>query len=216
MLEELAVLERDVEVLTCDACVLSRDRVRTGSFAPADRVDERVVLMLRDEEDLPRLGQRRVNHQQRARRREREGERVLERPFELPALRQSAERLVEFLIEPKVLHERLDAPSANDCIELLTARAQRRELLLRLESLGRQARGGALEHAAELDRIVDVGAGELAHHEPPAGECLEEPLVLERHEGDAKRRPRDTELLDETQLRNPLARLEGSVQQELA
>ena len=56
VLEKLAVLERDVEVLTCDARVLSRDRVGTGPFAPADRVDERVVLMLRDEQDLPRIG----------------------------------------------------------------------------------------------------------------------------------------------------------------
>ena len=88
-LEQMAVLERDVEVHACDACVLARDRVRTRSLAPADRVDERVVLVLRDEEDLPRLGQRRVHHQQRARRREREREHVLERPVELQALRRA-------------------------------------------------------------------------------------------------------------------------------
>ena len=49
----MAVLERDVEVPACDACVLSRDRVRARSLPPADRVDERVVLVLRDEQDLP-------------------------------------------------------------------------------------------------------------------------------------------------------------------
>ena len=58
MLEELTVVERDVEVLARDARVLLRDCVRPRSFTSGDRVDERVVLMLRDEEDLPRLGQR--------------------------------------------------------------------------------------------------------------------------------------------------------------
>ena len=39
-LEQLSVLERDVEVLACDARVLARDRVRARSFTSADRVDE--------------------------------------------------------------------------------------------------------------------------------------------------------------------------------
>ena len=81
-----------------------------------------------------------------------------------------------------------------------TAFAQRSELVLRLEPLRREARRCALEHAAELDRVVDVGARELTHHEPAARECLEETLVLERHEGDSERGPRHAELLDKTEL----------------
>ncbi len=94
--------------------------------------------------------------------------------------------------------------------------AQRLELVLRLEPLRREARSRALEHSAKLDRVVDVGTRELAHHEAAAGERLEEPFVLERHERDPERCPRDAELLDETKLGNALARLEHSVEQELA
>ena len=96
---------------------------------------------------------------------------------------------MELLVEPEVLHERLDALGAYDRVELPAAIAQRLELVLRLEALGREARGSALEHAAELDRVVDVGAGELADDEAAARERLEQPLVLERHQGDPERRP---------------------------
>ena len=104
----------------------------------------------------------------------------------------------------------------NDRVQLPAAVAQRLELVVRLEALRRQARGRALEHATELDRVVDVGARELAHHEAAARERLEKPFVLERHEGDPERRPRDAELLDQTELGNALARLESPIEQELA
>ena len=78
---------------------------------------------------------------------------------------------------------------ANHRVELPTELAQRLELVLRLEPLRREARGRALEHPAELDRVVDVGPGELAHDEAAAGERLEQPFVLERHEGDPERCP---------------------------
>ena len=93
--------------------------------------------------------------------------------------------------------------------------AQRLELVVGLEPLRGEARSSALEHPAELDCVVDVGTGELAHDETAAGERLEEPLVLERHEGDPERCPRDAELLHQPKLGNPLARLERPVEQEL-
>ncbi len=65
--------------------------------------------------------------------------------------------------------------------------AQRLELVLRLEPFRREARSRAFEHATELDRVVDVGTGELTHDEAAAGERLEEPFVLERHERDPER-----------------------------
>ena len=104
---------------------------------------------------------------------------MLERPAELRALRQRAERLVELLVETEVLEERLDARRASDVVERPTASAQSRELVIRLQPLGREARSRALEHAAELDRVVDVGPGELVNHEAAAGERLEEPFALE-------------------------------------
>ena len=72
------------------------------------------------------------------------------------------------------------------------------ELAIRLEPLGREARSRALEHSAELDRVVDIGPGELTDHEAAAGERLEKPFVLERHQGDPERRAGDAELLDES------------------
>ena len=97
-----------------------------------------------------------------------------------------------------------------------TTIAQRLELVLRLEPLRREARSRALEHSAELDRIVDVGACELTDDEAAARKRLEEPFVLECHEGDPEWCPRHAELLDQTELGNTLARLECSVEQELA
>ena len=90
---------------------------------------------------------------------------------------------------------------ADDGVQLPAQSAQRLELLLRLQTLRRETRSRALEHAAELDRIVDVGTGELPHDEAAAGERLEEPFVLERHESDPERCTRNAELLDETELR---------------
>ena len=55
-------------------------------------------------------------------------------------------------------------------------------------------------------------ARELADDEAAAGERLEEPLVLERHQRDPERRPGDAELLDQPQLGDALPRLEGSVE----
>ena len=89
------------------------------------------------------------------------------------------------------------------------------ELVVRLQPLRREARSRALEHAAQLDRVVDVAPGELAHHEAAAGERLEDAFVLERHECDPERRPRDPELLDQAKLGDALARLERSVEQKL-
>src|SRR5918995_517631 len=213
----MAVLERDVEVPSRNACVLVCNLLGPRALAAADRLDERDVLVLGDEKDLPGLGQRCVDrHQQGARWPEREREHMLERPTELRALRQLAESLVELLVETDVLHERLHARSADDQIQLSAQLQQGLELVVRLQPLRREARSRALEHTAELDRIVDVAAGELAYNEAAAGERLEEPLVLERHEGATQRRPGDSELFDQTELGNALTRLEGAVQQELA
>ena len=62
----------------------------------------------------------------------------------------------------------------------------------------------------------DVGAGERAHDEAAAGERLEQPLVRERREREAQRRPRDAEPLRELDLGNALARGERAVEDELA
>jgi hypothetical protein len=197
--------------------VLARDRLGTGALAPPDRVDESVVLVLGHEQDLPGLGHRRVvDHQQCVRRAERQRQYVVERAVELGALRQSPELVVELLVEAEVLHERLHARAVDDGIELATDIAERIEVAVGVQALGREPCGGAFEHAPQLDRVVDVRASELADDEPTAGHCLEEPFVLEGHECDAQRRSRDAQLLDEAKLRHALARLERAAQQELA
>ncbi len=137
----------------------------------------------------------------------------LERAVELRALGERSEPAVELLVEAEVLHERLDAVRAHGRVQAPAAVAQRLELLLRLEPLRSEPCRSPLQHAPELDRIVDVRARELAHDEAPARQRLEQPLVLERHQGDAERCPRDAELLHEPELGNALARLEGAVEE---
>ena len=212
-IEELAVRERHVEIPPRDACVLARNRVRARSLAVSDRLDERMVLVLGHEQDLPRLGERRVHHQERAGRCERQREGVPERAIELRALGERSEPAVELLVEAEVLHERLDAVRAHGRVQASAAVAQGLELRLRLEPLRSQPCRSPLQHAPELDCIVDVGARELAHDEAPARKRLEQPLVLERHQGDAERCPRDAELLHEPELGDALARLEGAVEE---
>jgi hypothetical protein len=51
-LEDLPARERDVEALLRDARVLAGDLLRARAVTRLDRVDEGVVLMLRDEQDL--------------------------------------------------------------------------------------------------------------------------------------------------------------------
>ena len=100
---------------------------------------------------------------------------------------------------------------ADHGVQLATALVQRLELVVGLEPLRGEARSSTLEHAAKLDCVVDVGTGELAHHEAAARKRLEEPFVLERHESDPERCPRHAELPHQPKLGNALARLERPV-----
>jgi hypothetical protein len=92
---------------------------------------------------------------------------------------------------------------------------ERRELAGRLEALCGEARRRPLEHAAELDRVGDVGERERADDEAAAGEALEQPLVGERRQREAERRARDAEPLRELDLGQAFAGAEPASEDEL-
>ena len=105
---------------------------------------------------------------------------------------------MKVLVEPEVVHERLQARVPDDLVQLATAVPERIELVVGLEPLSGETCGRTLEDPAQLDCVVDVRAGELTHDEPATRERLEEPLVGDRHQRNPQRRPRDAELLDQT------------------
>ena len=130
---------------------------RACTLTRLDRLEDRHVLVLRDDDDLPRRRQLGLHHQQEpARRGERQRHDVLERPSQLGALRERVQRPVELLVEVAVVDKRLDARVADDRLHLVRQLAQRLELVGGLQALRAQARGRALEHAPQLDRVVDV------------------------------------------------------------
>lgn len=54
--EELAALDHEVEVVPGQPCMLARDVLRPRSLTGADRLDQRVMLVLRDDEDVRHSG----------------------------------------------------------------------------------------------------------------------------------------------------------------
>ena len=169
----------------------------------ADRFEEHPVLVLCDDEELVLAAQRRLRREQGAGRGERQRHGVCDRPSERVALREDDERPVVLVVQLDVSLE-ARPPLADDGVELLGDGDEAGELGRRLEPLGREPRGGAFEHAAELDRIRDVAQREGAHDEPSAGKRAEQPFVGERREGQTERRARDAEPLREPDLRHAL------------
>jgi hypothetical protein len=181
----------------------------------ADRVDQDSVLVLRDHEDLARARQHRLRGKQRAGRGERQHDDRGDRPRQRRAARQIDECRVVGVVQVDVPDERLRREVLHDLVELLGQFLERLELLHRLEALGGKPCGGALEHAAQLDRVADVGEREGADDEAAAVERLEQALVRKGGQREAQRRPRDAEPLGQRDLRDPLARAELALEHEL-
>jgi hypothetical protein len=69
-------------------------------------------------------------------------------------------------------------------------------------ALGREPRHQAFDGAAQLDRVGDVTLGKGPHRVAAVGQGLQQPLLLQAHEGRPDRRARDAEALDQRQLRD--------------
>ena len=152
----------------------------------------------------------------RARAGERERDDSLERALEQRAARDFQQPGVEALVEFEVALERLVVVAVHELlIASLSSRSVRRSRRAGA-ALGGEARGGAFEHASQLDRIADIGPGELAHDVAAAGQSAQQALVLERGERQPQRRARDAEPLDQRQLGHPRAGSEFAAEDQLA
>ena len=164
---------------------------------------------------ISRARQQRVRRQQRARRGEGQDHRVLDRALERGAVREPDQLLVVGVVELDVPDQRLRRQLGHDAVELFGGGDQHVELLVCAQALRREPGGGALEDAAQLDRVGDVRAGERADHEAAAAQRLEQALVRQRPERDPERRPRDPEPLGQRDLGDALAGAQLTLEDEL-
>ncbi len=74
----------------------------------------------------------------------------------------------------------------------------------------------AFERAAQLDRVADVGLGEVTHHEAARRQGLEQAFLLQADQRGADRRARHRQPLDHRQLGDALAGLEFAAEDQLA
>ena len=140
----------------------------------------------------------------------------VQRALEQRAVRHLQQARVERLVERDVALERLVVGAADERLDRLVDRAQRPQVTPAGAALGGEAGGRALEHAADLDRVADVGASELADHIAAGGERPQQALVLERGECEAQRGARDAQALDQPQLGHAVTGLELAAQDLLA
>ena len=82
---------------------------------------------------------------------------------------------------------------ANQRVERCHAAAQLGNVFRVLRPFGRQARCGAFEHAANLDRVADVLDRELARDESTRRPRLEQAFLSQPVEHQAQRRTRDVQ-----------------------
>src|SRR3954469_6958929 len=182
LLEALRRAQRRVEALARVAGVLARERLRAGALAQLDRLEDRAVLGLGDVEAAVGLRVAGVDVDEGARRGERQREDAGIGGVEGAAAREAEQDGVEALIELDVALERGRgrAVRADDRVELGDAAVQRLELVGVAETLGGQPRGGALEHAAQVDRADASSRVNERTTKPPPGAASTSPSCSRR------------------------------------
>src|SRR3954454_18721456 len=218
LLEALLRAQRRVEALARLSGVLARERLRARALSQLDRLEDRAVLGLGDVEAPIGLRVAGVDVDEGARRRERQREDAGVGRVQRAAVREAEHEGVEALVELDVALEgrRGRTVRADDRVELGDAAVQRLELVGVVEALGGEPRGGALQDAAQVDRVGGLLARERAHDEAAARRRLDEPLVLEAREREAQGRARDAELRGERDLRQALPAAQLAVEHQLA
>src|SRR5439155_21711564 len=97
---------------------------------------------------------------------------------EMRAVRELDEPIVERIVQLDVAADLLlllAADIADDLLERRCSLLERRDVFACFETLGREARRRAFEHAAKLPRVGNGGAREGADDEAPSRERLEQP-----------------------------------------
>src|ERR687885_1135361 len=195
-LEALWRAQRRVEAVARVAGVLAAERLGPRALAQLDRLEDRAMLGVRDVEAAVRLRVAGVDVDECARRGERQRDDAGVGGIEGAAAREAEQEGVEALVELDVTLERgrRGAVRTDHRVELGDAAVKGLERVGVVEALGRQPGGGALEHAAQVDRVGGLLARERADDEPAAPGGLHEALVLEARERQPQRGARHAEL----------------------
>ena len=168
------------------------------------------------EQDVARFRQHGLRHHERARAGERQRDDPVEGALEHRAPGHPEDAGVEALVEVHESLERLVVGPVDHLSDRVADLAQRGYVVGHGSALGGEPGRGALEHAAKLDRVTDVGLGELAHDVPAGAQAEQQALVLERRQRQAQRRPRHAQSLHQPQLRHTLPRRKLTAQDQLA
>ena len=211
-------LQRIAQVGVGDAGVFAHQRLGTCAFAAHDRIDHGAVLLLGHDERVACTRASRLHHHEAVRR----GERQRHRAFDLARHEVAAGHLHEQLVEAAVLldvaGERLLAQFGlgEQGVDARQAVACLGEQHRADAAFGGESRGQALERAAHLDRVVNVGFGEVLDDEAAVRQRLEQALLLQAHQRHADRRARGLQALHERQLGDARAGFELAADDQLA
>ena len=163
LLEHVGMVERDLEVGPREQRVLAAEAFGAGALTALDRVEQTEVVAVSQQQDVARFRQHGLRHHERARARERQRDDPVEGTLEHRASGHPQDPGVEALIQIDEPLERLVVGPVDHLLDRVADLAQLRDGLGRGSALGGEPGRGALEHAAELDRVADVGLRELAH-----------------------------------------------------
>ena len=198
--------------------MFAHHRFGAAAFAVLDGVDHDAVMILPDHQDLVRFRQRRLRHHETrlarrtaARRRDRSAD-------QRRAARQFGEQRVKARVHRHIGGERFDRNRrlANQLVEIAKAFLQRLEAARAGAALGGKAGGEPFQRAAQFDRIEDVAFGKRLHHEAAGGDRLQQAFLLQPHQRQPHRRPRDARDLDRLQLGDAFARPQPPGQDQVA
>ncbi len=209
------MIERALECALREPGVLASQRLRAGAFALFDRFDDRAVMLDRDQRFGVALVGAGPAEDERAWRGEGQRDDAFDRSAQHRALRQPPHSGVKRFVDLDVADESI-ARHREQFFGLPAVQLQRPKLLGALQPLGRHSRGGAFEHAADLDRVPDIVERESPHSEAGRFLRFEQSFVRQAIERQTDRCPRGPEQRHERKLRQALAGLEVPSKQHLA
>ena len=95
---------------------------------------------------------------------------------------------MEGVVDFEVAHEIIEV-HGQELVDLAAAQLQPGQLVTALQALGGEAGCGAFENAAGVDRVPDVGNGELADAKSARRQGLENTFACQPVEGEPDRGP---------------------------
>ena len=200
------------------ARMLARQRLGPRALAQHDRLDDRVMLFMGEHQPVASTGAGAVDHHEAVGRCEGQRHRALDLALHHGRAARLGQQGMEAQVVPGIGRERggADLGRCEQGVDLAEAFAHLGQHRGVGTALGRQTRGQAFERAAQLDGVLDVALGELAHHVAAAGQGLDQALLLQAHEGGADRRARHRQPIDHREFGDALAGREFAADDHLA